>query len=175
MAIRKITIKYIQEMIDLVGFKMKNLRMCELGNQLIMDNYVPFKVAKKYYESLGVIHTSIDWNGEDGALPLDLNNPISIGKFDVITSVGFIEHVKNEEQLNENIHNLTVDGGIIIHIAPKVGSYKKHKCHRWYVEDFFYDLAKERNYEILDMGIINPKNMKSFDCIRCTLKKLGEK
>ena len=61
MALRKITIDYINDMIKKRGFKLQNLNLCELGNQLMIDNHTKFKVAKDYYESLGVIHTSIDW------------------------------------------------------------------------------------------------------------------
>jgi hypothetical protein len=171
LALRKITIDYINEMIKLAGFKMKGLKMCELGNQLISDNCVNFETAKEYFESLGVIHTSIDWNGKNGALALDLNKPIDIGEFDVITNVGFIEHVEDEEQCLENVHNLTRDGGAIIHIAPKVGSYVKHKCYRWYVEEWFYELAERKKYKILDVGIINAKNKKGFGLITCLFKK----
>jgi len=172
MALRKITIDYINKMIKRNGFKFKGLEMCELGNQLIMDDYVPFKVAKKYYESLGVLHTSIDWNGKDGALSMDLNKPIDIGQFDVITSVGFMEHVENESQCWENIYNLTKMGGIIINILPKKGNYIKHKCFRWYYEEWCHELVKMWKYDLLDIGIINPKKKKGFDCIRCTLRKV---
>jgi hypothetical protein len=173
MAYRKITIDYINKMIADNGFEFKNLKMCELGNQFIKDDYVPFKIAKDYYESLGVKHTSIDWNGRNGAIPLDFNKAIDIGQFDVITNVGFIEHVKDEEQCNENIHNLAMSGGIIIHVAPMVENYVSHNCYRRYDKKWFLDLAKKRNYTIIDIGIINPRIKKGFDLIRCTFKKVG--
>lgn len=173
MALRKITIEYINKMILDNGFIFEGLKMCELGNQLIMDDYTSFSIAKKYYESLGVKHISIDWNGKDGAIVLDFNKKIDIGKFDVVTNVGFIEHIENEKQCNENIHNLIKRNGIVIHIAPKINNYIKHKCFRWFDEKWFYDLAKLKKYEILDIGIINPKQKKGFDCIRCTFKKVG--
>jgi len=175
MGIRKISINYIHKMIADNGFKLRNLQMCELGNQRDSDNYKGFKVSKKYFESLGVIHTSIDWNGEDGALPLDFNKPINIGQFDVVTNIGFSEHVENHYQCFQNIYDLTKIGGISIHLAPKEGNYKRHKCYRWYREAFFFQLAKKKHYEIVDIGIINPKGKTGFDCIRCTLKKRGEK
>ena len=113
-------------------------------------------------------------DGRDGALPLDFNKPIDCGKFDVITNVGFIEHIKNENQCFENIDNLTKDGGIIIHLVPKVGNYMRHKCYRWYVEKQFRSIGKDKNYKILDIGVINPRNEKGFDLIRCTYRK-GER
>lgn len=104
MAIRKITLDYIHEMMS--EFKLKNLKMCELGNQKIADDCVNFKIAKDYFKSLGIFHTSIDLNGEDGAIPLDFNKPINIGKFDVVTNIGFSEHIKDQEQCFNNIDNL---------------------------------------------------------------------
>jgi len=171
MSYKKLTIDYINNMINSVGFKSEGLKMCELGNQLIGGDYVPFKIAKEYFESLGMKHTSIDWNGKDGALNLDMNKPVNIGKFDVVTNVGFVEHVENESQCLENIHNMTRDNGIMIHIAPEVGSYVDHKCYRWYTKEWFYNLAKERNYEILDIGNINPKGKEKYNCVKCTLRR----
>jgi len=155
-------------MISINGFKLENLNMCELGNQLIVDGHKGFKVSKDYFESLGVNHTSVDWNGKNGSLPLDLNKSIDIGEFDVVTNVGVAEHVKNHKQCFENIYNLTRVGGIVIHLAPKVGSYVNHKGFKWYTEEWFYNHAKEKNYKILDIGVMNLKGKKGFDCIKCT-------
>lgn len=171
MGFRKITIDYFEKMMKNNNFEFNNLKMCELGNQLIYDKYKGFSVAKQYFKSLGIEHTSIDWNGKNGALVLDLNEPIDIGQFDVVTNLGVTEHIENHRQCWENIHNLTKPGGIIISIAPKKGNYVKHKCYRWYDIKWFHNHAKEKGYKILDIGIINPKRKQGFDAIKCTFKR----
>ena len=172
MGLRKPCLNYILKMLKDNKREFKNLEMCELGNQIFPGrNWNGFKTGKQYFKSLGIKHTSIDWNGKDGALPLNMNEPIDIGQFDVVTNLGVTEHIENHEQGWENIYNLTKPGGIIINISPKKGNYVKHECFRWYVEKWFYGHAKERGYKILDIGIINPKNEIGFDAIKCTFKK----
>ena len=151
MGYRKLTIKYAHDMIDMAGFKLENLRMCELGNQLInggREEYKGFFVAKEYFESLGVHHVSIDLNKKNGSIPLDLNKPISIGQFDVVTNLGTTEHVENNKQCFENIHNLCKVGGIMIHLVPHKGS--GHGI-RQYTLKWFKNLIKKYNYEVLHL------------------------
>ncbi len=57
--------------------------MLELGNKRNPDG-----VYKLYFESIGIKHTSIDWNGQDGALNLDLRKPIDMPPFDMVTNIG---------------------------------------------------------------------------------------
>lgn len=171
MALRSKVINYFNNMILKAGFNLAGLNMCELGNQLIQDDDIPHRTAKEYYESLGVQHTSIDINGLDGAISLNFNRPIHIGTFDVVTNGGFMEHIKNQKQCLDNIHNLTKIGGIIIHIAPKIGSWNKHGL-RHYRKKWFVNLAAQRNYKILDIGYINQKAVKNFSLIRCTYRRI---
>jgi len=165
MGLRGRTIEYINSMISNVGFSLVGLRMCELGNQLIKDGYGGFFVAKDYFESLGVVHTSIDSNGLDGALPLDLNTKLKLGKFDVITNMGTSEHVKDNKQCFENIHNLCRDGGIMIHLLPATGT--KHGI-RQYDSDWFEKLAADKNYEVLSLMV---KLNNTTEYVWCTLRK----
>jgi len=168
MGLRIYTINYIHDMINRAGFKLSGLRMCELGNQLIKDNYKGFSVAKEYFESVGIDHVSIDINGKNGALPLDLNNHLPayiINKFDVVTNIGTSEHVKNNSMCFQNIHDLCVDGGIMIHLLPAVGV--KHGI-RQYSCDWFRDLSKHRNYSIL---YLVKKINNTTNYIWCTLRK----
>jgi 2-polyprenyl-3-methyl-5-hydroxy-6-metoxy-1,4-benzoquinol methylase len=104
--------------------------MCELGDQLIDVDGIDFKVAKDYWESLGIKHTSIDINGEHGALPMDLSKPIDVeeigGPFNIVTNFGTSEHVSDQYECFRNIHNLCRFDGLIIHSVPEVGSWKGH-------------------------------------------------
>src|SRR3989338_5277340 len=77
-------INFINETCALAGFqRATGLKMCELGNQQIRKSAARItkaKTGKEYFSSLGYDHTSIDRNGLDGALPLDLCEPIHIRK-----------------------------------------------------------------------------------------------
>ena len=131
---------------------LKGITMCELGNQHLRKNYKPDKkkaVAKKHFQNLGIEHTSIDKNGKNGALKLDLCKPINFRhSFQIVTNFGTTEHVKNQYQVFRNIHNFTAYSGYIIHAVPEVRSWIKH-CSYWYTERFFAELAKRCGYNVI--------------------------
>jgi len=170
MAINSKTLKYIEDMIEKAGFEMKGLKMCELGNQKMVSNHPNSVTAKQYFSSLEVKHTSIDINGKDGALKLDLGKPISLSGFDVVTNLGTSEHVKNHKECFNNINNFCRVGGIIINVLPAKGSWLKHKCYRRYTTEWFLKLAEDKNYEILHLsdGAEEPKKTRH---VYCTLRR----
>ncbi|MBC7332798.1 MAG: hypothetical protein H5T91_10320 [Synergistetes bacterium] len=95
MGISKSIWEYERSVLDLLGLEYEGLKWCELGNQRTDEG----KVAKNIYLSRGVQHISIDINGRDGALPIDLDKPVPfifLNQFDVITNYGTIEHVNNQ-------------------------------------------------------------------------------
>ena len=106
-------------------------RMCELGNQHIRPTGMDWaekrglpktKISKILFEAAGFTHVSIDFNGQDGALPLDLREQIKdedlLGSFDVVTNSGTSEHVGNQQACFDNIRQLCKPGGIMIHVNP---------------------------------------------------------
>lgn len=126
-------------------------RMCELGNQLMRGSTgKPCRTGKEYFAPR-FDHVSIDLNGEDGALPLDLARPIVeadlLGSFDVVTNVGTSEHVYDQYQCFANIHRLAKMGGLIIHISPTGSSWPNHE--RTYTEAFFARLMAHGRYRLL--------------------------
>lgn len=132
---------------------LKGLTMCELGDQLMDVDGIDFKVAKDYWESLGIKHTSIDINGEHGALPLDLSKPICNkiqeigGPFDIVTNFGTSEHVKDQYQCFRNIHDLCKVPGMVIHSVPAVGHWDNHGLYH-YSLSFFEILARQTLFSI---------------------------
>lgn len=125
-------------------------RMLELGNKKNSDG-----VYKHYFESLGIEHTSIDWNGEDGALPLDLREPIykQFEQFDMTTNVGTTEHVSFQRGVWENIHYLTAVYGVIVSITPYPGGDNWWWHGEWYPrQEFFTAFAFLNGYEIEKIG-----------------------
>lgn len=139
------------------GLEYEGLCMCELGNQrLFLDSVseIPHRTsAKGFFKNKGVKHTSIDMNGEDGALPLDLSQPLAkyFAPFDVVTNFGTSEHVSDFYGCLQNIHDLCHVGGMMIHANPHTGHWPEHGLH--YVGmDTFDALARLCGYEIKHKG-----------------------
>jgi len=123
--------------------------MLELGNKKNPDG-----VYKDYFESLGIRHVSIDWNGENGALKLDLRTPIKpqVGTFDMVTNIGTTEHVSNQTAVWENIHNCCHVGGAIVSVTPRPGDWWWHG--EWYpTGEFFREFARLNGYRVDLLGI----------------------
>ena len=138
---------------------------CILGNLDILDPIIPDVMSmielgnkrtknlvwKFYFENMGIEHTSIDLNGRDGALKLNLNYPINLPPADVVTNFGTSEHVSDQEACFENIHRLSDKW--IVHQVPLVGNWKGHgrnlgmECFK-YSEADFETLAEKYGYEI---------------------------
>jgi SAM-dependent methyltransferase len=129
------------------------LRMAELGNQSVRKEVLGVQVpAKKLFAAMGFEHTSIDINGKDGALSIDLRAPIArpelLGAFDLVTNFGTIEHVAGQYEAWRNVHRLAKEGGLMLHLLPAAGSWPGH-CDYRYDADFVPALAKLCGYEIL--------------------------
>ena len=145
-------------------FPVNGARLLELGNK---RNSIG--VYKHYFESLGIDHTSIDWNGEDGALKLDLRKPITLEPFDMVTNMGTTEHVSDQAAVWRNIHNLTKVGGYIASQTPLEGDWWWHG--EYYPRpEFFHNFAEDNGYEIeiLEVGREYPNRN-----LYCRMKKIG--
>lgn len=128
------------------------LRMLELGNQQFRSSALGAKVpAKHVFEMFGVEHTSIDLNGLNGALPLDLSKPIRdpklMGAFDVVTNFGTTEHVSDQLECWHNIHRFVRPGGLVISAVPHPDFPAGH-CEYYYEEKFFEALSEHAGYAI---------------------------
>ncbi len=114
---------------------------------------------KAYFESLGIEHVSIDWNGQDGALTLDLRRPITAhdidmqrdhrglaplfctapAQFDMVTNIGTTEHVNNQAGVWENITRLCRVGGTLVSITPLPGGADWWWHGEYYAEPEFFE------------------------------------
>jgi len=161
------------------NFTFQGLKMLEFGNQhfhgyestnkilldLIFQKYGyeyhhQNSSAKYFFLNLGFHHTSIDYNGLDGALALDARADLTehlIEKYDVITNIGFSEHIGErdfeEELLShqyaifKNFHNLGKEGSLYIHVNPYRANWFRHGiCD--YSLDFFRTLVDLNNYSL---------------------------
>lgn len=158
---------YIQECVVATMDDFTDKRMLELGNQLINAEQIQERTGKTYYRNRGVLHTSFDLNGKDGAIRVDLSKPIGkkkwLNAFDIVTNSGTSEHVEPFETQYEcfkNIHNCLKIGGIAIHIVPDAieleerGLWKGH-CNNYYTHEFFALLAELNGYQLISSKVIN--------------------
>ena len=128
----------------------------ELGNQ-IMDLQGNQGISSKewYTKQLGIMHTSIDINGLNGALKLDLCKAIDLKKqFDLITDFGTIEHTENLYPVFKNIFKHCKVEGYMLHKNPKTGHFpfgQGHNCNFWFSVDFWRELANSTGAEILKL------------------------
>jgi len=167
MGLRYEYLKYIYDNINNTLGKIQGKYMLELGNQHIMDNSISEKTGKEYFKNLGLKHISVDINGLDGALPLDLRKPEQFIKwhnyFDIITNAGTTEHIEPKNfqyDCFSIVHNCLKLKGIAIHFLPdinelnKKGCWKGH-CFNYYSYDFFKILSERNNYKLVSLKTIN--------------------
>ena len=180
MGLRRIYIDFIQRSVEATIGEFRGGRMLELGNQRISRSEgIRERTGKAYYTNLGMTHTAIDFNGKDGALPLDLSQPIDrpewIGYFDIITNCGTTEHVEPLEAQYTcfaNLHRWLKPGGIAIHVVPAIeeleasGRWQNH-CNVYYSKAFFQELARLNGYEVIESTVI--RHLRSV-CLR----KIGD-
>lgn len=153
----------------------------ELGNQIIFFGNDYGKPAKPMFEKMGLKHVSVDTNGQDGAIILDLSKKIPLqyylciaNLFGIVTDFGTSEHVSNFYNCWLNKHSLCKIGGYIISENPKTGNWKGHG-HHYLTESFYQKLAYMAGYEMMEIGE-HPAMSNTTDGwnIYCVLKKLKD-
>lgn len=154
-------IKYIDEMLELVGSD--GGKACQLGNcgfrrsakdYLIKKHDIRFRMLKSYVAFCGFETTVIDISGKRKALPIDLGKPIEdenlLGSFDLILGFALIEHIEDQYEFFRNVHNLCKVGGMVILNGPFAGEYVGHGT--WtYDFGFFGELFGACGYMPLDI------------------------
>jgi 2-polyprenyl-3-methyl-5-hydroxy-6-metoxy-1,4-benzoquinol methylase len=151
----------------------KKIRICELGDQRM--KWHKDGIAKTFFlNNEALEHVSIDWNGKNGALKLDLRNQLIQDRpqwncyFDMITNFGTTEHIDGQFSAFKNIHELIKVDGLMIHTVPIVGGWKHH-CNYQYTTDYFLNLAKASNYEVVYNDILPINNFRIKDNLNRTL------
>lgn len=145
--------------------------MCELGNQHVRVPGIDYTIAKKYFKSLGFHHASIDMNGLDGAVRLDLSKVLALpGTCDVVTNFGTSEHIPDQPAVFENIHNLCRVGGIMVHAVPMTGNWENHGDY-YYTVRFFTNLASLNGYEIVKIEVVDGEEMPGTKLVCAALEK----
>lgn len=149
---------FFHDTIKTLEWDLHGKKICDLGDQIFcggrMINLKGLCKVGDYYRSLGMDYTSIDLNGNEGALKLDLGKPITdvelMGKFDIVTDYGVLEHIQDEKVCLDNIYNLCKEGGLIVHCVPSEHNTGMPHGLRLYSLMFFEKLAVERGYRIIN-------------------------
>jgi predicted O-methyltransferase YrrM len=125
--------------------------VAELGNQIYRANGRVHD-AFHWYAGMGCAnYTSIDANGK-ATVMADLNRPLNLdemGLYDLVTDFGSGEHIFNQAQVWETLHDLCKVGGLIIFDRPKTG-WTGH-CFYNIHETLARDLAEANNYRIVHL------------------------
>lgn len=161
---------------------LNGIKVVELGDQKIHDDVLTSFSgdrlwAKDLFEAVGAHHYSIDWHGQNGAYPLDLSKPIEdkfwLGRFDMLTNFGTIEHVSNQYECWRNAHNLLRPNGLFIHSLPV--DWPADHCDYLYSRDFVFNLAVANKYEIILFeakgGTLKPSGRKFRSAYLAMIKK----
>jgi hypothetical protein len=156
--------------ISLTNLEIKNISVIELGN-IIIKNCLDIKgkiSAKDWLFSKDVKnHISIDINGKNGVLALDLGTRLNQfdNQADLISNCGTAEHVNNIWECFNNIHYFCREGGIMLNWGPPVGTAKWHSP--WaYPLHFPYEFCRLNGYDLLYQDIrieANGKNKNPKD------------
>lgn len=153
------TLEVLNQHIGLIG-GLAGCKMMELGDQQMYchPNIPEASAAKSWFQRMGVDHTSIDTNGELGALPLNLSKAIERaefdGAFDVVTDFGTSEHVgptiADLYQCRANCHRWCRVGGLMFFDNPKTGHWPKHGYH-YFTVAHYQKIAEACGYKIVQL------------------------
>lgn len=130
-------------------------------------------VAKDLFELLRMRHVSMDWNGKDRALAFDFSKPLNssrggvqyMGRCDVVTNFGMIEHVGEGRGTGRAIYAqwkawqnaqmlMRPGSGIAVHILPLKECFGTPGEFS-YEPSFVHSLAHSSRYQVLNMTVVN--------------------
>ncbi len=136
-------------------YRFRGVTMLELGNKL-NPKCGPDKnetvTYKAWFTGQGMQHVSVDINGEDGALPIDLRRNLRDAlaqrnqptQYDIITNIGTTEHVRDSQTaVWANLWQCLKPGGWLVCCTPMPGDWWWHG--EWYPTSAFYQQLATRN------------------------------
>ncbi len=112
--------------------------------------------ARAFWLWLGFVYASIDIDGSPGSIALDLNHdeipPSEKRKYHLVTNFGTTEHVANQLNAFEIIHELTAPKGVMVHSVPAQGYFNHGLIN--YNPKFFWMLARSNGYKMLAQDFV---------------------
>jgi len=153
---------YLEEIPKILGMPeemvvwVKN-EMARIQSTHPSPGHASFDLAKLFYKIIFdyKTYTAIDLHGTSLAIKHDLNHQLpELGKYDVVTNIGTGEHVFNQYMFFKNIHDVTKENGVMIHVMPNQGCYDHGFFN--YHPTFIFDIAHANQYELLAMYYSDP-------------------
>jgi SAM-dependent methyltransferase len=175
MGIRQYELNVLNEIMIQEKMVFHGLKMLQLGDQVCRGKKIS---GKKYFENLGSEVTSIDINGKNGSLPIDLSKLINWIErkdyFDIITNFGTSEHVSDHLTCFKNMYYFCRKGGIIFNLVPRKGFWncRSHRNVHKYDTDFFEKWAKDNSCDILVNKIVKKEERFCDDMVLAVLKRI---
>lgn len=159
------------EAVDTLVYKHGVKTVSELGDQRNFTRE-PAPYMSEWFKRNNVEYMSIDLNGLNDSKQWDMSEPLKTSKkYDLVTDVGFSEHVKDLYQCFANIDKLTKVGGYMLHENPRTKNWPKH-CYHYFDEKFYVDLAIQTGYYIMELK--NTVAMHNYDTgnnVFCLMQK----
>ena len=116
--------------------------------------------ARDFWQWLGFDYASVDIDGSPRSIPLDLNYDSvpseAKGKYQLVTNFGTTEHIVNQLNAFNIIHDLTAPNGIMIHEVPVQGMVNHGLIN--YNFKFFWMLARSNGYKIIHADFMPAKD-----------------
>src|SRR5262249_49562533 len=107
--------------------------------------------AAELFRRAGFRYTAIDYSNFRGIVRLDLNKKRlpwrHRGRYQFVANTGTSEHILNQYNVFEVIHEAAKPGGIMYHGVPAWGDYE-HGIFN-YTPKFFWALAKANDYKFI--------------------------
>ncbi len=143
-------------------------------------------VAGDFFKVLGCNYSSIDLNGKEDSLQIDLREDIThyplptgttkklfelINVADIIVDCGTSEHVDNQYHNFKNQFNILKEGGLVLNILPAKGYWEFH-CKYKYTINFFEKLSKLCGYKMLFLA--KSTAIKDRQDICCIMEKTSD-
>jgi hypothetical protein len=111
--------------------------------------------ARDFWTWLGFDYAAVDIDGTPDSIPLDLNYDSvpaeALGGYRLVTNFGTTEHVANQLNAFKVIHDLTAQGGLMLHAVPMQGMLNHGLVN--YTPKFFGMLARSNNYRLVYLNI----------------------
>ena len=113
------------------------------------------KPARFLYEGIGWRYHCVDVDGREGTIIMDLNldsvPPDHRARYGFVTNHGTTEHLVNQSNAFQVMHDFTRPGGLMLHMVPFMG-FVDHGFFSYH-PNLFQALARYNSYETIGLWI----------------------
>lgn len=170
MGIDRITLDAVMSVVDEFFGGLSGCDMLELGNQYFtseMSAQMGEKVVKKWMTGNGVNHVSLDLNGRDGALDVDVSDPLPdslLDCFDIVTDFGVFPLLEPKtpdarRQWMANMFGALRVGGVAMFSCSHTFRRGSHATRHWNLMTaaLFESVVQLNGYDLIHLGVTRNK------------------